>query len=121
MGYTITLLAVGIDHADQFDARQFRQHPRMVRAHDANADNAYSQVAVCGHFDCLAHVSERTPTLSLDPSLPPSTVGAELATQAAGQLKHVWIQFIAKKVETERNSRKTGQSIFTKIDKYRAQ
>ncbi len=66
--YPLALLAVGIDHPDQFDAGKFRQHARMVRAHDANANNADAQVAVCGQFDCLTH-NPRAPNATTTPQI----------------------------------------------------
>ena len=66
-GDVLARLAVGIDDADQLDAGQFRQHPRMVRAHHADADHADPQCAVRACLCRLTH--ERSP---IDPDAPPS-------------------------------------------------
>ena len=43
VGDKLALLTVGIGHPDQLDAGHFRQHARMVAAHDADADNSNFQ------------------------------------------------------------------------------
>jgi hypothetical protein len=41
-GNEIALLAIGIGHADEPDARQIREHAGMVAAHDADAHHTYA-------------------------------------------------------------------------------
>jgi hypothetical protein len=38
----ITLLAIGVGHAHELDARQIGEHARMVAAHDADAHHTYA-------------------------------------------------------------------------------
>ena len=70
-GDVLALLAVGIDDTDQLDAGQFRQHPRMVRAHHADADDADPQCAVRAWLCRLTHKGPLTPT----PHLPLARTG----------------------------------------------
>ena len=68
-GDVLARLAVGIDDAGQLDARQFRQHPRMVRPHDADADHADPQGAVRTCLCRITHDSKGPPS---NPDAPPS-------------------------------------------------
>ena len=38
----ITLLAIGVGHAHELDARQIGEHARMVAAHDTDAHRTYA-------------------------------------------------------------------------------
>ena len=68
-GDVLARLAVGIDDADQLDAGQFRQHPRMVRAHHADADHADPQCAVRAAFSASL-MTRKVPKQPLCPVFP---------------------------------------------------
>src|SRR5580700_3998904 len=84
-GNVLACLAVGIDDADQLDAGQFRQHPRMVRPHHADADHADPQCAVRACLCRLTHDSKGPPN-NLDAPSSPSMARANWRPEPARKL-----------------------------------
>jgi hypothetical protein len=87
-GYVLARLAVGIDDADQLDTGQFRQHPRMVRPHHADADHADPQCAVRACLCRITHDSKGPPS---NPDAPPSpsTARTNWRPEPAGYREHI--------------------------------
>jgi hypothetical protein len=70
-GDEFAALAIGISDANQLDAGQLGKHASVVRAHDADADNADTQRAVPVHFLRLTHDPKRPLLPRADPTEPP--------------------------------------------------
>ena len=89
-GDKLALLVIGIDHADELNAGHFRQHARMVAAHDADANNANFQRITPSRPAHDRKGSLDTPS----PSPSPSMAQAHLATHSGRNLNTFYFRYL---------------------------
>src|SRR4029077_6228337 len=92
--HKFSLLTVWIGDANQFCARQAREHAGMIAAHNANADNPPPQRTLRACYCGLHHLSTVSPRPITSALLSPSMAMCGWRPPLGSQSEHVLIQSV---------------------------